>query len=289
MPAPLMVDKEIRLTGPQEQVLLGSLLGDGSLNLGPRYDNAYYQETHSIKQRQYLVWKVGYLKPFAPRLMEFTYFSKHGGGSYSRCKIWTPVSQFLTKLRYVFYPNGKKIIPIEVLGLLNEFGLAVWFCDDGSYRYRNKSCCMCTDGYSTEEQAILLDWFYEKWGIIGNLLPSGKRYRIDFIPTQARKLIEIIKPFVPECMSYKTGVDPTKIKHARLKKRERNKVYYSRHLPEILEYQHRDEFKLKRKLWYQQHRDEINLKKRLWWHQHREEISLKRKLKRQKLRSEVLF
>jgi len=40
-----------------KQVLLGSLLGDGRVGIYPKYKNAIFVESHSLKQKEYLLWK----------------------------------------------------------------------------------------------------------------------------------------------------------------------------------------------------------------------------------------
>jgi len=38
-----------------KSILLGSILGDGSLTIAKNYKNANFQEKHSIKQKEYLM------------------------------------------------------------------------------------------------------------------------------------------------------------------------------------------------------------------------------------------
>lgn len=38
-------------------ILLGSILGDGSLKIRKGCKNAAFQEKHSMKQKEYLMWK----------------------------------------------------------------------------------------------------------------------------------------------------------------------------------------------------------------------------------------
>ena len=58
--------KPIIINEETEQVLLGSLLGDAHLHKSSDYENsnAYFTESHSIKQSDYLLWKTRYLDCF---------------------------------------------------------------------------------------------------------------------------------------------------------------------------------------------------------------------------------
>lgn len=223
---------EVELLTSERQVLLGSLLGDGRLNLGKRYINAYYFEVHSIRQRKYLEWKAPFLKKFHAKIGEHTATSR--GKTYSKCHLWTRVSPYLTQLHSELYPNGRKIVLPSVLSELNPLGLAIWFCDDGSYRYRNKSACLCTDGYDFSSQVVIQSWLQKIWGISSNVVKSGPNYRIDCSPIAAKKLINLIAPHIPNCMRYKVGEDVTKIEHAKAMKKIADQRYYRKKVQRLL-------------------------------------------------------
>ncbi|MEK6881088.1 MAG: hypothetical protein AABY22_15825, partial [Nanoarchaeota archaeon] len=56
-----------------EQVLLGSLLGDGSLRNLKKRKNTLYIENHSLKQKEYLLWKRDILDNFLKtKIREFS-------------------------------------------------------------------------------------------------------------------------------------------------------------------------------------------------------------------------
>ena len=57
------------------QVLYGSLLGDGSLQKNTLNSNAFFQEGHSIKQEEYLIWKANNLEKLKPKI--FKKYPKH--------------------------------------------------------------------------------------------------------------------------------------------------------------------------------------------------------------------
>ena len=48
-----------------KSMILGSLLGDGSLKIHPKYRNARFSFRHSEKQADYFFWKVNQLKEIA--------------------------------------------------------------------------------------------------------------------------------------------------------------------------------------------------------------------------------
>ena len=46
----------------QESILIGSLLGDGSLRLAKGKLNALFEVNHTIKQREYVDWKYKFFR-----------------------------------------------------------------------------------------------------------------------------------------------------------------------------------------------------------------------------------
>jgi len=49
---------DIKLTQLEQNIIVGSILRDGSLTFAPRSRNAYYREHFSFKQKEYREWKM---------------------------------------------------------------------------------------------------------------------------------------------------------------------------------------------------------------------------------------
>lgn len=49
---------QVSLTEKEQNIIVGSILGDGSLSFSPRSRNAHYREHYSYKQREYRIWKM---------------------------------------------------------------------------------------------------------------------------------------------------------------------------------------------------------------------------------------
>jgi hypothetical protein len=58
---------------------------------------------------------------------------KRTGKVYSYVVFRTLSLPCLNDLYEVFYPMGKKRIPLNIRSLLTPLGLAYWICDDGSF------------------------------------------------------------------------------------------------------------------------------------------------------------
>lgn len=156
----------------QQEIILGTILGDGSLefngNIGTRLQ---------IKQRaahkDYVFWLYEKLKnlcnsgPKQRRDNHQWYFS-------------TKALKELTSLYRIFYKE-RKIIPKDILDrLTSSISLAVWYMDDGYLDFRPKdhyAFILSTDGFSMKEVQILSKAIEKNFGIensVCNPLCRGK-------------------------------------------------------------------------------------------------------------------
>ncbi len=202
-----------------EQVLLGSLLGDGCLTFSKRNINPLYSECHSIKQLKYLEWKNQFFKcKIKPRK---TYLKKTGkwyDGYYFRAGA----NAFFLQYYYLFYKDGKKSVNNIILGKLKPLAVAVWFCDDGSYSYYNNNIKICVAGFSLRCKQLMSDYFKETYGIDFKI----QKECIYLSSDDTKKFISVIKKHVPECMHYKLGMDAEKQSTQRQRNRLKCKNYW---------------------------------------------------------------
>src|SRR5690625_3367159 len=107
-------------TVEQEQLILGSLLGDGYISRGAeRSINYYYQEHFGVKQKEYRVWKLSILHN-----LPFTI-----SGNYLRSKS----HPYFTRLHSTLYKNNIKILTDEFLSkCYHPIFLTALYLDDGS-------------------------------------------------------------------------------------------------------------------------------------------------------------
>jgi len=119
------------LTSEQEEVLIGSLLGDGCLK-GISEKTALYTETHGPSQYAYLDWKAEILGPFA--LSVYPTMKRVGDKEFPGRGFTTHASTVLRPYYDMFYPapSRKKVFPVDLSKRLTPLALAVWYMDDGS-------------------------------------------------------------------------------------------------------------------------------------------------------------
>jgi len=194
------VEKDIKLSSDEDQIILGSLLGDMYCGIHHTCKNAHIEEAHSKKQFSYLYWKLEKLSSLTFNLRKTKIGALH---------FDSRVHPILNSYYRLFYKDGKKTVNRDILDKLDALGIAVWYMDDGSYPKNSYSCTLHTNGFSHEENVLIKQWFEEKWDIcpkITSFLKGIKRYYfLRFPAKESRKLIELIKPYIHQSMQYKTG------------------------------------------------------------------------------------
>ena|SRR3989338_8496328 len=175
------------LTKAQKSILLGTLLGDGSLRLAKGKKNALLEVNHGIRQKKYVDWKYQYFHDIVltpPKM-------RQGNSGRIAYRFTTRSIPVITVYHNYFYSNGKKVIPPDLV--LNPLALAVWFMDDGSYS-RN-AAYFNTQQFQYSHQKILLNILQQQFGIQSAL-------------NSTRLLHSIIYPYLLPEFYYKLGNDP---------------------------------------------------------------------------------
>ena len=163
------------MTQRQKDIIIGTVLGDSYLE--PNKFGSSIQIKQSNEHKDYVFW----------------------------------LYNELDKLRDLFYPEGKKIIPKDINKILTSpISLAVWFIDDGTLDYRPKDHCafhLCTNCFTKEDTSKLIDVLKNNFGIVSSLhytLCRGKRHCRIYIGAQGRdRFIELITPYILDCFKYK--------------------------------------------------------------------------------------
>lgn len=157
-------------------ILLGSVLGDGSLKLHKGYRNARFSFRHSAVQRDYFLWKVAELKEISAAADVWEQNGADGWGQ-DKLRYQSAALPALTDLYRLVCPHRKLEIRRKWLNQLTPLALCVWWLDDGSL-LNGKQGVFCTDGFSCEEQLLLVRYLRVVWGLnprIGRVATTGPR------------------------------------------------------------------------------------------------------------------
>lgn len=190
------------LTLIQHAVLVGSLLGDGTLRRQKGKLNALFEVNHSAAAKDYVDWKYSIFQEFVitpPRV-------RKGNDRRVAYRFTTRSLPVFTEYFLRFYRSGKKRVPSNLEGELDELALAVWFMDDGS---RSRSAVyLNTQQFILKDQERLRKLLFCRFGISSNLNRDKQYFRIRLTTEGSSILVKLVKQYVVDFYRYKLGDDP---------------------------------------------------------------------------------
>lgn len=186
------------LTERQRELILGSLLGDGYL-VAPSEHTASFNESHSIKQRDYLHWKGDILGPHCSSYTKTT--KREGDRVFHGERLTGIASTYMREFYDLFYPapDRVRVFPSDLYKRLTPFALAVWYLDDGGLMHRfHPRITYGLDSLSLYRAKRAL----RTLGLDPKVHDGNRSHTITF-PGQDRLFFEIVGPHIPECMKHK--------------------------------------------------------------------------------------
>lgn len=193
----------ISLSQKQKSILFGTIMGDGYLQRTGQ-KNARLRLEHRKDQKEYLLWKVEQLRLLFQGKAK--YLERIHPTTKRKYAYWRHQSQstpYLGKLRKVFYPEGKKIIPENIEKYLTPLMLSVWYMDDGYYYSRDKCSYLYLGNVSKKEAEIVFTALLKKFHISTRVKRKKKGYAIYFPPAETQKLKTLIKGHIISYFNYK--------------------------------------------------------------------------------------
>lgn len=191
--------EEHELSEEQEQMILGSLLGD--LSISKDKPNARLALVHCSKQEELFMKKVEILGEFMGNYKECeSAIDPRTNKSYKGFRGNSKSHSIFNSLYNLLYINGIKTITKEYLNkITHPIALAYWFMDDGS-----ASGIIATNCFTLQEVILLQEWLYKKWDIFTTIRNVTKNQYVLYIPAKTRFQFEaIIFPYIIPSMYYK--------------------------------------------------------------------------------------
>lgn len=191
----------------QLQLILGSLMGDARLECRSKSIRAKHTARlrihQSDKQKDYVLWKYEKLKDLVikgPRFTKVWHDSKRNKDHYS-WYFHTQSNEALGELHKLFYQNNTKVVPKDLIEILDPLGFAVWYMDDGSNNGSNIT--LNTHCFSNEEQIMIQDLFRNRFGIKTSVVKDRSKFKIAIGYSELPKFMNIIQSHIISSMSYK--------------------------------------------------------------------------------------
>ena len=195
--------KSLKLNQTQISVLIGSILGDGTMRVGKNALNANLKIEQGLKQKDYVFWKYEVFKEWVTTPPKLS--MRYDENRIPYAKSWwfrTIRHPELTLFHKLFYKYGIKIVPKNIEDLLDPLALAIWIMDDGSLS-RNK-IDISTYSFKLEEIKLLQQALLKKFALESNFYKDrDKGFRMYFRKTETQKLMPIISPYIIPNLAYK--------------------------------------------------------------------------------------
>jgi len=210
----------MRLSKRQCDIIAGTILGDGYLDVLSGGKLVRLQVLHSEKQAAYVKWKFRELKQIVrtPPRQEIVVDRRYAT-RYRRWRFYTLSHPALEKYHQLFYRDHKKIIPDSLPRLLKSpLALAVWYMDDGKRRPDCRGVYLDTICFLRREQNILIDILQRNFRIASRLHWNGDGWHIYIPYPDSMRFRDIIEPHIIPSMRYKLP-PRTPERLSRLKKR----------------------------------------------------------------------
>ena len=205
------IKNSAHLSPKQKSVIIGSLLGDGTMRVGKGARNANFKIEHGLEQKEYVDWKYSILSPLVFTEPTISYRYTKDRKKYPKSWWFRTIRHPLfTKIYNKFYlkdgyRTGRKIVPSLVYSELTPLALAIWIMDDGSYN--QKRLDISTYSFLEKEIIFLQRCMEQKFGITMRYFNDrGKGYRMYANQSESKKLVQIIRPYILPCLQYKVGL-----------------------------------------------------------------------------------
>lgn len=183
----------------QSQLIIGSLLGDGSLN---RKENGNSRFSCGHVNKEYSDLKSKIL--FNLGVRNDIRISGYGSTMH---RLHTHNLPELSTIYDIMYTGNKKYINSGVLENIGAIAIAFWYMDDGSYS--GNQAQFSTNGFNYDENMVLYQ-LLKNFGIDSVIRKTRTYYQLVVTQDNTDKLFYLIAQYIPKCMQYKI---PNKFKY----------------------------------------------------------------------------
>jgi hypothetical protein len=207
--------KGLTLTPLQEEFVYAKLLGDGCITKSAHHNNYHFEFCHDSKQREYAKMCAEILEGWGTysekvRTRDPLIYKKN---VWTECVFKSCNHIEFSRIKRHTHEYGKKIVNMEILDMLNEFGLAILFMDDGHCE-RGNSGFINSMGFTKAENELIVEWLWKKFKVKSNIVAAGKSrngretlYRVRIVKSAWNDFCNIVEPHIHPTLMYKLGKD----------------------------------------------------------------------------------
>lgn len=195
----------MRLTKRQKAVLVGTVLGDASLQkTGDK--NARLRLEHGDKQKSYLLWKAEiFSRLFQGKPSYIERMHPKTGRAYRYWRYQSSATPVLGAWHKMFYQDGHKKIPDNLETVLVEpLALAVWYMDDGYYYAKDRNSYLYLGRVSRHEARITQRTIQNNFSVRGRVYDKKKKgFALFFSVAETKKLHKLLRSHMLPEFDYK--------------------------------------------------------------------------------------
>lgn len=197
----------LKLAPIQEEILVGTLLGDGHLETKNRGKTYRLKIEHTIKQKAYVDWLYDHFTEWVvtpPRARTRHINFPRKSDDYELYGFQTLSVGSLRFFAHQFYAGAKKVVPKQVGRWLSPRALAIWYMDDGSIKSKaHRTVLLNTHGFSRNNLEILQEALVKKYGVITTLREQKEGQQL-YVPSKSSEtFVSLILPHIIPSMRYK--------------------------------------------------------------------------------------
>lgn len=199
------------LSEQQNNLIVGSMLGDGHIRRQKSHWNSMFYIKRCQKDLAYLEWEANIVKDIITEtgIRKRDQYDTRTNKTYYSCELITRALITLNKFHDEWYHNRIKVVPNDLK--LNAEIIAIWFCDDGTIGTGSSNnrlrVSFATNSFSKDEVYFLKDLLDDRYN--ENFTTSCRhdtekeQYIIHGSDSAARTMIADIDPVFPIGMQRK--------------------------------------------------------------------------------------
>ena len=196
--------EDISIPDLQKQIMLGKILGDGSIGIRDTGWSIWFG--HVDEDKEYFDWTCRGLGDFFLKSSENEYISGYVSKMFRGSTVWNfAIRNEFSK--YISPSTGIKIVHEDIINDITPIVLAFWYMDDGSLSYADEeeqeaAVSFATCGFSENDHKILQKALL-RFNIESNYRLHDGYLRLYLTAKDAEKLFLLIAPYIPNCMQRK--------------------------------------------------------------------------------------
>lgn len=188
----------LELSSQQQDVLVGTLLGDGCLAKHGHYHRLHIK--HRLAQAELADFKYGVFRDFIT-MAPHVFGQRLNGREYPCVQFATRTHPVFSQWHARFYLGRVKAVPRDISELLAPLSVAIWVMDDGAADYAGMT--LQTHSFSLEGVRRLRSALGERFGLeTGERSNKGKT--VIYVPAAGMsRLRGLVEPLVLPSLQYK--------------------------------------------------------------------------------------